>query len=40
VVDHAVCVIDRQAGGAEALAAAGIELRALFTMEALGRAAG
>jgi orotate phosphoribosyltransferase len=31
-VAAAVCVIDRQTGGAEALAAAGIELRALFTM--------
>jgi orotate phosphoribosyltransferase len=28
----ALCVIDRQAGGFEALATAGIELRALFTM--------
>jgi orotate phosphoribosyltransferase len=31
LVDHVVCVIDRQAGGREALAAAGLELRALFT---------
>jgi orotate phosphoribosyltransferase len=31
-VATAVCVIDRQTGGREALAAAGIELRALFTM--------
>ena len=30
-VDHAVCVIDRQEGGAQALAADGITLRALFT---------
>ena len=30
-VDHALCVIDRQEGGAEALAADGITLRALLT---------
>ncbi|MEU8301204.1 phosphoribosyltransferase family protein [Micromonospora sp. NPDC048909] len=30
-VDAALCVIDRQEGGAEALAAAGISLRALLT---------
>ncbi|WP_422733235.1 orotate phosphoribosyltransferase [Micromonospora sp. WMMD558] len=30
-VDAAVCVIDRQEGGAEALAAEGIDLRALLT---------
>ena len=30
-VDHALCVIDRQEGGAEALAAEGIMLRALLT---------
>ena len=30
-VDHAVCVIDRQEGGAQALAAEGITLRALLT---------
>ena len=35
----AVCVIDRQAGGADALAAEGIELRALFTMDELREAA-
>jgi orotate phosphoribosyltransferase len=38
-VDHAVCVIDRQEGGAEALSAAGIRLRALLTraeLEAAG----
>lgn len=35
VVSHAVCVIDRQAGGPEALAAAGVELRALFSMSQL-----
>jgi orotate phosphoribosyltransferase len=31
IVEQVVCVIDRQAGGSEALAAAGLELRALFT---------
>ncbi len=30
-VDHALCVIDRQEGGAQALAAEGIQLRALLT---------
>ena len=34
-VDTALCVIDRQSGGSEALAEAGIELRALFTMREL-----
>jgi orotate phosphoribosyltransferase len=38
-VTHALCVIDRQAGGSEALAAAGIELRPLFTMDELKQAA-
>ncbi|MEJ3746799.1 phosphoribosyltransferase family protein [Actinomycetes bacterium KLBMP 9797] len=38
-IDHAVCVIDRQEGGAEALAGAGIALHALFTREYLERAA-
>lgn len=33
----ALCVIDRQAGGRDSLAAAGIELRALFTMDELTR---
>jgi orotate phosphoribosyltransferase len=37
VVDTALCVIDRQSGGPEALAQAGIELRSLFTMEDLKR---
>ncbi|MEE8244507.1 MAG: orotate phosphoribosyltransferase [Pseudomonadales bacterium] len=32
-VDTAVCVIDRQSGGVEALAQAGVELRAIFTMQ-------
>jgi orotate phosphoribosyltransferase len=31
-VGHAICVIDRQAGGSERLAAEGIVLRHLFTM--------
>lgn len=35
VVEQAVCVIDRQAGGATALAAAGVKLSALFTMTEL-----
>ena len=36
----AVCVIDREAGGAANLAAAGVELRPLFTMRQLASAAG
>jgi orotate phosphoribosyltransferase len=40
VVDSAVCVIDREAGGAAALAEAGVALAALFTMTDLERAAG
>lgn len=39
-IKHAVCAIDREAGGSEALAAAGLELRALFTMGELKAAAG
>lgn len=39
IVDTALCVIDRQAGGPEALANAGIELRSLFTMNELKDAA-
>jgi orotate phosphoribosyltransferase len=35
VVLHALCVIDREAGGAEALAADGIELRPLYRMSEL-----
>jgi orotate phosphoribosyltransferase len=34
-VEHALCVIDRQSGGPEALKGAGVELRALFTMDEL-----
>jgi orotate phosphoribosyltransferase len=40
VVEHAVCVIDREAGGPPALTAIGVELRPLFTMSELGAAAG
>ena len=39
VVERAVCVIDRQAGGQDNLAAGGVELASLFTMDEL-RAAG
>jgi orotate phosphoribosyltransferase len=38
-VDHALCVIDRQEGGAEALAAEGIALSALLTRADLDAAA-
>lgn len=38
-VDHALCVIDRQDGGAEALAEHGIALASLFTRDDLERAA-
>ena len=37
-VTSALCVIDREAGGADALAAEGIQLVALFTMRELTRA--
>ncbi len=37
-VTHAVCVIDRESGGTEKLAAEGIELRALFKMSDLKQA--
>jgi len=40
VVEHAVCVIDREAGGPAALGAIGVELRPLFTMGELAAAAG
>ena len=39
VVDTAVCVIDREAGGREALADLGVEVRAVFTKADLERAA-
>ncbi len=35
IVEHALCVIDRQGGGADVTAAEGITLRALFTMSDL-----
>ncbi len=38
-VDHALCVIDRQEGGAQALSAEGIQLRALLTRADLDAAA-
>ena len=38
-VEHALCVIDRQAGGPEALAKINVELRPLFTMQELESAA-
>ena len=38
-VEYALCVIDRQAGGPDALAEAGVALRSLFTMEQLKAAA-
>lgn len=38
-IEHALCVIDRQEGGAEALARDGIALRALLTRADLDRAA-
>jgi orotate phosphoribosyltransferase len=40
VVEHAVCVIDREGGGADVTAAEGIGLRALFTMRQLEALAG
>jgi orotate phosphoribosyltransferase len=40
IVEQAVCVIDREAGGPEGLAAIDVELRALYTMTALTRAGG
>jgi orotate phosphoribosyltransferase len=39
-VDYAICVIDRQSGGIEALAAATIGLRSLYTREDLDRFGG
>src|SRR5690242_18159413 len=35
VVEHALCVIDRESGGVAALANLGVELRPLFTMSEL-----
>ena len=37
IVEHAVCVIDREQGGAEALSAIGISLAAVFTRADLER---
>lgn len=34
-VDHALCVVDREAGGTEALADVGVSLHPLFTLSAL-----
>jgi orotate phosphoribosyltransferase len=39
VVEHALCVIDREGGGADVVSAEGMELRALFTMRQLEEAA-
>ena len=38
-VDRVVAIVDRQEGGAEAIAAAGLELRSLFLLEEVARAA-
>ena len=35
IVEHALCVIDREGGGADVAAAEGIDLRALYTMRDL-----
>jgi len=35
VIEHAVCVIDREGGGTDVVGAEGITLRALFTMSEL-----
>jgi orotate phosphoribosyltransferase len=40
LVEHAVCVIDREAGGAKNLADVDIDLHALYTMSQLERTAG
>ena len=39
IVEHAVCVIDRESGGQKNLAEIDVELRALYTMSELERAA-
>jgi orotate phosphoribosyltransferase len=36
VVEQAICVLDREEGGRESLAALGVELRSLFARSALG----
>jgi orotate phosphoribosyltransferase len=38
-VERVVAIVDRQEGGAEAIAAAGLELRSLFLLEEVARAA-
>ena len=35
IIEHAICVIDRESGGKEKLAASGINLQSLFTMSYL-----
>ena len=40
LVEHALCVIDREGGGADVTAAEGIDLHALFTMRQLEALAG
>ena len=40
VVEHAVCVIDREGGGADVTSSEGIDLLALFTMRQLEALAG
>jgi orotate phosphoribosyltransferase len=39
IVEQALCVIDREAGGPAALGEIGVELRPLFTMSELAGAA-
>lgn len=38
IIDSAICVIDREAGGGDALAEEGVALAALYTMDELKRA--
>jgi len=40
IIEHVLCVIDRQQGGRETLTAIGCELRSVFTLEELDRLAG
>jgi orotate phosphoribosyltransferase len=40
VVERVVTIVDRQEGGAEAMAAAGLELRSLFLLEEVAAAEG
>ena len=39
IVEHALCVIDRESGGPAGLAAIGVELHPLFTMTELNATA-